>query len=221
MTTVGIVAASCAQPTAQVIEKEVPVERIVKETVIVEKEVPIERVVKETVVVGRDVVVEKVVTATPIPSSFNEAPEFASMVRAGSLPPVDERLPTEPLVLEPVESIGTYGGTLNQLSRSSSFGVTGYWYQENFIRWKRDWTGHRANLITKWEWNGDGTAITLHLRKGMKWSDGAPITWDDWLFWFNDMIEDENIGLPRQTGTHPGGQAMTTAKLDGSVKYCV
>ena len=134
MTAVGIVAASCAQPTAQVIEKEVPVEKIVKETVLVEKQVPIEKVVKETVIVGKEVVVEKVVTATPIPSKFNEAPELAAMVKAGTLPPVDERLPIEPLVLEPVSEIGKYGGTLNQLSGSSSFGITGYWYQENFIR---------------------------------------------------------------------------------------
>ena len=54
----------------------------------------------------------------------------------------------------------------------------------------------------------------------MKWSDGAPLTWDDWLFWFQDMIEDENIALPRQTGTHPGGEAMKTTKLDDYTLKC-
>ena len=58
MTAVGVVAASCAQPTAQVIEKEVPVEVIVKETVVVEKEVAVEKVVKETVVVETEKEVE-------------------------------------------------------------------------------------------------------------------------------------------------------------------
>ena len=42
MTAAGFLAVSCAQPTAQVIEREVPVEKIVKETVVVQKEVPVD-----------------------------------------------------------------------------------------------------------------------------------------------------------------------------------
>jgi len=57
--------AACAPATPEVIEvvKEVPVEKIVKETVVVEKEVAVEKVVKETVVVEKEVKVE--VTAAP------------------------------------------------------------------------------------------------------------------------------------------------------------
>ncbi|MFQ5814611.1 MAG: hypothetical protein ACE5I2_15635, partial [Anaerolineae bacterium] len=52
------IAAGCgAAPTPQVVEKEVPVEKKVVETVIVEKEVPVEK----------EVVKEIVVTATPEP----------------------------------------------------------------------------------------------------------------------------------------------------------
>ena len=40
-----------------------------------------------------------------------EAPALAEMVAAGDLPPLDERLPVTPLVVEPVDSIGQYGGT--------------------------------------------------------------------------------------------------------------
>ena len=43
---------------------------------------------------------------------YAEAPMLAALVAAGSLPPVDERLPLEPLVVEPIEAIGTYGGSL-------------------------------------------------------------------------------------------------------------
>ena len=42
--------------------------------------------------------------------TYNEAPMLAKMVANGELPPVDERLPVEPMVLE-VAEIGNYGGT--------------------------------------------------------------------------------------------------------------
>ena len=45
---------------------------------------------------------------------YHEAPMLAAMVAAGDLPPVDERLPDEPLVEEVVDSIGVYGGTLRR-----------------------------------------------------------------------------------------------------------
>ena len=47
----------------------------------------------------------------PKPDSFQEAPLLAARVAAGELPPVEERLPENPLVLKPTESIGKYGGT--------------------------------------------------------------------------------------------------------------
>ena len=44
-------------------------------------------------------------------SGFGEAPMLAEMVARGELPPVEERLPVEPLVVVR-NAIGTYGGTL-------------------------------------------------------------------------------------------------------------
>ena len=125
MTTVGIAAASCAQPTPQVIEKpvtvvvekEVQVEKEVLSTVIVEKEVAVEKVVqqtvlvekekvvKETVVVEREKQVDKVITATPVISKYGESPQLAGLVREGKLPPVEERVGEEPLVITPLEGL--------------------------------------------------------------------------------------------------------------------
>src|SRR5690554_295540 len=42
---------------------------------------------------------------------YNEAPQLADLVRAGELTPVDDRLPAAPMVVEPVERVGRYGGT--------------------------------------------------------------------------------------------------------------
>ena len=46
------------------------------------------------------------------PRRFREAPMLARLVAQGKLPPVEERLPENPLVLQPIESIGRYGGTV-------------------------------------------------------------------------------------------------------------
>ncbi|MYI41310.1 MAG: hypothetical protein F4063_05120, partial [Chloroflexi bacterium] len=43
---------------------------------------------------------------------WGEAPMLAEMVAAGELPPVEERLPAQPAVVQPLEQIGEYGGEL-------------------------------------------------------------------------------------------------------------
>src|SRR5262252_11072539 len=41
---------------------------------------------------------------------YKESPALAEQVKAGKLPPVDQRLPSEPLVVPVVERVGQYGG---------------------------------------------------------------------------------------------------------------
>ena len=43
-------------------------------------------------------------------AKFREAPILAEQVKAGKLPPVEQRLPAEPLVVPVVERTGQYGG---------------------------------------------------------------------------------------------------------------
>jgi peptide/nickel transport system substrate-binding protein len=52
---------------------------------------------------------------------------LADQVKAGSLPPVDERLPKEPLVLEGPDGIGQYGGVWRR-------GFTGPSDYNNYVR---------------------------------------------------------------------------------------
>src|SRR5262245_47579362 len=42
---------------------------------------------------------------------YKEAPTLAELVKAGKLPPVEQRLPETPLVVPTVERVGEYGGT--------------------------------------------------------------------------------------------------------------
>ena len=72
---------------------------------------------------------------------FEEAPALKVLVEAGKLPSVDERLPRNPLVLTPLESVGKYGGTW----RTATFGggdseierTIGY---TRLVRWNPEWT---------------------------------------------------------------------------------
>ena len=45
------------------------------------------------------------------PKKFGEAPALAELVKAGKLPPVEQRMPQEPMVIKPLRSVGKYGGT--------------------------------------------------------------------------------------------------------------
>ena len=44
--------------------------------------------------------VDTSITMVPAPAQYNEAPMLAEMVASGDLPPVEERLPDEPLVIQ-------------------------------------------------------------------------------------------------------------------------
>ena len=43
-------------------------------------------------------------------AKYHEAPALADLVKAGKLPPVEQRLPEQPMVVPVVEKIGEYGG---------------------------------------------------------------------------------------------------------------
>ena len=56
------------------------------------------------------------VGAVSAQGKYKEAPMLDDMVTAGTLLPVDQRLPPTPVVLDPVEEVGTYGGTRDAAS---------------------------------------------------------------------------------------------------------
>lgn len=139
-----------------------------------------------------------------------EAPMLAALVESGDLPPLEERLPDEPLVVEPDDRIGVYGGEWSTalvgahdwpwLGRTVAY--------ENFVRWDPEWDEAIPNLATEWEYNEDATEITIHLREGIKWSDGEPFTADDVVFALNDVFN--NHDLSPMAASDPG----TAEKLD-------
>ncbi len=131
--------------------------------------------------------------------AYNEAPELRVKVAAGELPPVEERLPEEPLVVGPRTftleenldlKIGEYGGTLRTASWNPGWAdlvffngleplvsVPGIGVVSQRI------TG---NVLKDYAVSEDGKVFTFHMRKGMKWSDGVPVTTEDVLFAWED-----------------------------------
>jgi peptide/nickel transport system substrate-binding protein len=150
------------------------------------------------------------------PESFSEAPMLAEMVAAGELPPVEERLPAEPLVVQPIDSVGQYGGTWHR----AFTGVNDYhaWGRINYdpmLRWPRDpKDGVQPGLAKDWQWSDGGRTLTLYLREGLKWSDGAPFTVDDIIFWWEAIETDTNLTAAPHAEWKVGGEPMTLEKVN-------
>ena len=156
------------------------------------------------------------------PSKYNESPLLAERVAAGDLPPVDERLPANPVVIEPLEEIGQYGGTTRVAigNPNALFGdpqaVMG---TELILRIASDFSSITSGLAESWEFNDDATEQVLHLREGLMWSDGAPFSADDFIFSWHDLWLNEEYapgGPPSQwkAGASSAGDPLTMEKID-------
>ena len=120
-------------------------------------------------------------------AAFNESPYFARQVADGALPLVAERLPDDPVVVVPYEGVGRYGGTARiVLTDLPQFVPT-----EAALTISADMRGFLPNLAESWQVSDDGRVITLRLRKGIRWSDGEPLTSDDFVFSFDDLWMNE------------------------------
>ena len=113
-----------------------------------------------------------------------QSPVLDALVESGDLPPVAERLPTNPLVVTPVESVGTYGGTWRSALRG---GLDNAWIgrtvaYDGLVRYDREWKQIVPNLAESWEVSEDARTYTFKLREGLKWNNGTPFTSADIAF---------------------------------------
>ncbi len=154
---------------------------------------------------------------------YQEAPMLAERVANGDLPPVDERLPENPLVVEPTDRIGVYGGTWHMGMRGAQDDalltrtVGG---AQGLVRWSPDWTGIIPGVASRWEVNDNATEYTFYLRPGMKWSDGVPFTADDIMFWYEDVITNKEMYPASPSWMTVGGEVGVVEKIDDyTVKF--
>ncbi|SEP74520.1 peptide/nickel transport system substrate-binding protein [Devosia sp. YR412] len=112
-----------------------------------------------------------------------QSPALDELVSAGTLPPVAERLPVNPLVVDG-PSVGTYGGTwrMGMNGGGDNGMIVKTVAYEGLLRYDHEWKGVLPNLAERWESNADATEYTFKLRDGVKWSDGTPFTTEDIAF---------------------------------------
>jgi peptide/nickel transport system substrate-binding protein len=124
-----------------------------------------------------------------------EAPVLTDAVKAGRLPPLEQRLPQTPLKVDVVEKIGSYGGDWHSalLGGDDQPWLMRIMTYENLMRWKPDWSGTIPDVAQSVDVSEDATRFTFHLRKGMKWSDGKDFTADDVKFWHDDLFLDKQF----------------------------
>jgi peptide/nickel transport system substrate-binding protein len=168
---------------------------------------------------------------TALAQDYSEAPMLADQVAAGTLPPVEERLPANPMVVEPFETVGEYGGTWRLVMNSpSDIGTLartiGY---ENLVRsvtWQPDLEQEDIvpevimNVAEDVEINEDGSEYIFHLREGHKWSDGEPYTADDIMFWYEDVYSNTELFPAKPTWSVRNETPLVVEKIDDTtVKF--
>jgi peptide/nickel transport system substrate-binding protein len=155
-------------------------------------------------------------------SKYKEAPVLADMVKAGTLPSVDQRLPENPLVVDTVEGIGQYGGVWHRgfLGPSDYNGYVRI-VDDALVRFTPDGTKVEPKIAESVVPNADFTQWTVNLRKGSKWSDGSPFTADDIMFWYNDILLNKDItpSLPSWMKNKDGSAVLVEKVSDVAVKW--
>ncbi len=130
---------------------------------------------------------------------FNANPAATSLnakIRGNpDLPPLSQRIPAEPLVVAPYDSIGKYGGIFDVLSNATEAGTSDFLSVRhvNLVRYSDDLQTIVPNVAKDWKWNDDYTQLTFYLRKGHKWSDGHPFTSADVKFWYDNLALDPKV----------------------------
>ena len=132
--------------------------------------------------------------ADPLPT-MTETPSLAAQVKSGALPPVEKRIPKEPLVVKTFaggDGPGKPGGQLNMLvsgSRDTRL-MTVYSYTRLVVY--DDKFRLHPDILESLEVK-EGRQFTMRLRPGHKWSDGHPFTSEDFRFYWEDIANNPDL----------------------------
>lgn len=160
--------------------------------------------------------------STAMAQPYQEAPSLAEQVAAGTLPPVEERLPSNPLVEEPFDEIGQYGGVLRRafLGPSDHNNYTRVAY-DALVRFDVSGSEVIPHVIAGWDSSDDYHAWTLNLREGARWSDGAPFTAADIQFWYDAVLKNADLtaSVPAWMQNNDGSAALVESLNDYQIRF--
>ncbi|MEO1102851.1 MAG: ABC transporter substrate-binding protein, partial [Pseudomonadota bacterium] len=106
------------------------------------------------------------------------------------LPPIAERIPAEPLVVDleaKGRTVGKHGGDINTIiGRAKDVRLINVWGYARLVGYNEDLELvpdilHDVEVV-------EGRIFTFHLREGHKWSDGVPFTSEDMRYYFEDIL---------------------------------
>jgi peptide/nickel transport system substrate-binding protein len=143
-------------------------------------------------------------TAAPT-SKYTQAPMLDALVKAGTLPAVDKRLPTDVMTVGPETYMtkaqlpdwapGVYGGTLRAAHASAN------WAPDIFVAMnepllmapKIGVQNIVGNVVKEYKVENNNQDFTFVMRKGLLWSDGTPVTTEDVRFTWEDIYGNDKI----------------------------
>lgn len=130
-------------------------------------------------------------------ASLVETPSLSGDVGAKKLPPVDQRVPSPPLLLQ---TTGKPGGVLRTLiGRSRDVRLLVVYGYARLVGYDT-----RLNIVPDIAQSLDvkeGRIFTIKLRQGHKWSDGQPFTTEDFRYYWEDVANNPELsptGPPRE-----------------------
>ncbi|MEM6940072.1 MAG: ABC transporter substrate-binding protein [Pseudomonadota bacterium] len=135
--------------------------------------------------------------AAPVSADIvlQETTFFSQEVASGDLPPVAERIPDAPLIVDLTakgRGFGKQGGTLRTMvTRSKDVRQMVVYGYARLVGYDGDYE-LTPDILRDIEVE-DGRRFTLHLRPGHRWSDGAPFTSADFRYWWEDVIGNKEI----------------------------
>ncbi|MYD52161.1 MAG: hypothetical protein F4W93_11870 [Dehalococcoidia bacterium] len=149
---------------------------------------------------------------------YKESPSSAAAVAAGTILPVDQRLPNweNVFILPPGDEIGTYGGIMRTtMSRPVTQTDVGMGYG---LEMSPDGLLLVPSMFRVFESNDSGDEFTFKMRNGARWSDGHPHTMEDIRFALEDLMLNKELmpGLPAVLRSPITGNDMRVQFIDDS-----
>jgi peptide/nickel transport system substrate-binding protein len=144
-------------------------------------------------------------TPAAAPAKYTQAPMLDDQVKAGKIPPLEQRLPDDVFVVGPgiyltTENLpdwtpGKYGGTLRMAHAVAN------WNPDIFVMMNEPFLmapkigdqGIICSICKDFKVSDDNKVFTFTLRKGLKWSDGQPVTTDDVRFAWEDIRNNDKL----------------------------
>jgi peptide/nickel transport system substrate-binding protein len=125
---------------------------------------------------------------------LQETPSLLARVQSGELPPVEQRVPEQPAVVQlDGDSVpGKHGGQLRLLMGKQKdvrqMVIYGY---ARLVGYTPD-LELEADILESFD-VVDNRVFTLHLREGHRWSDGHPFTSEDFRYYWEDIASNPEL----------------------------